>query len=393
MRYDNREIGTFFSLVRAGLFPVHGEGSMDHGSSQDVDWEDVYRLAEEQSVIGLVASGIEAIQGEWLKVNGSPMVPQAVALQFIGRTLQIEQRNKAMNAFVAELIDGLRKADVYTLVVKGQGIAQCYEKPLWRSCGDVDLLLSKDNYDQAKAFLQSKANHIDAEDERRQHLGMTIDGWIVELHGTLLTGISNRLNKVISQVQDAIFLSGEVRSWMVHGERLMIDGSSRDVQVFLPSPDNDVFLVFSHILEHFYVGGIGLRQICDWCRLLWTYRESLNHGLLESRLHEAGIMTEWKGFAAFAVDYLGMPFGAMPFYENKQKWHKKADRLCTMILKTGNFGHNKDESYRGRTSKIKELMITFGRRIAEYWKLMRIFPTQVPGIFVTYVTGRVKANV
>ena len=259
MRSGNREVETFFSLVRAGLFPVHGEGSMDHGSSQDVDWEDVYRLAEEQSVIGLVASGIEAIQGEWLKVNGSPMVPQAVALQFIGQTLQIEQRNKAMNAFVAELIDGLRKADVYTLVVKGQGIAQCYEKPLWRSCGDVDLLLSNDNYDKAKAFLQSKANHIDAEDERRQHLGMTIDGWIVELHGTLLTGISKRLNNVISQVQDAIFLSGEVRSWMVRGERLMVDGSLRDVQVFLPSPDNDVFLVFSHILEHFYVGGIGLR--------------------------------------------------------------------------------------------------------------------------------------
>lgn len=246
----------------------------------------------------------------------------------------------------------------------------------------MDLLLSQKNYEKAKDYLQGKASHVDKEDEKRNHLGMTIDGWIVELHGTLLTGISNRLNKVILQVQDAILFSGEVRSWQ--------DGKT---QVFLPSADNDVFLVLSHILEHFYVGGIGLRQICDWCRLLWTYKGSINEKLLERRLKDAGIMTEWKGFAAFAVDYLGMPVAVMPFYEDKQKWHKKADRLCAMILETGNFGHNKDESYRDRTSKVKGLAITFGRRIAEYWKLMRIFPSKVPGIFVTYVTGRMKANV
>ena len=55
---------------------------------------------------------------------------------YIGQTLQIEQRNRAINEFVARLIGELRKADVYTLLVKEQGIAQCYERPLWRACGD-----------------------------------------------------------------------------------------------------------------------------------------------------------------------------------------------------------------------------------------------------------------
>lgn len=56
-------------------------------------------------------------------------------LQWIGEVQVIEQRNKAMNQFVAELIEKLRKADIYALLVKGQGIAQCYEKPLWRCSG------------------------------------------------------------------------------------------------------------------------------------------------------------------------------------------------------------------------------------------------------------------
>lgn len=57
----------------------------------------------------------------------------------------IEQRNKGMNIFISELIDKLQKEDIYAILVKGQGIAQCYEKPLWRSSGDIDLLLSDSN--------------------------------------------------------------------------------------------------------------------------------------------------------------------------------------------------------------------------------------------------------
>lgn len=48
------------------------------------------------------------------------------------------QRNKTMNALVAELIKKLRNKDVYTLLVKGQVVAQCYERPLWRCAGDID---------------------------------------------------------------------------------------------------------------------------------------------------------------------------------------------------------------------------------------------------------------
>ena len=79
--YKNQE--AFFALLRAGLFPVHGEGDMVHDSSfKDVDWEKVYLLAQEQSVQGLVLQGIETVQGSWLKVHGSPLVPKVLLLQW-----------------------------------------------------------------------------------------------------------------------------------------------------------------------------------------------------------------------------------------------------------------------------------------------------------------------
>lgn len=40
-------------------------------------------------------------------------VPQDVALEFVGSTLQLEQRNISMNVFIADLINKLRDKDIY----------------------------------------------------------------------------------------------------------------------------------------------------------------------------------------------------------------------------------------------------------------------------------------
>ena len=111
----------FFELVRAGLW----ENEVRLSNYKNIDFAEVYRLAEEQSVIGMVAAGIDHVV--------DVKVPQVWALQFAGQTIQLEQRNKAMNQFIADLIAKMREADIYTLLVKGQGIAQCYERPLWRT--------------------------------------------------------------------------------------------------------------------------------------------------------------------------------------------------------------------------------------------------------------------
>lgn len=199
---------------------------------KDIDYNEVYRLAEEQAVVGLVAAGIEHVK--------DVKIPQQVALTFVGSTLQLEQQNKAMDEFVARLIEQLRSQDIYALLIKGQGIAQCYERPLWCANGDVDLLLSVFNYQKSKGFLTPLASSFEQESIFGKHLELKIDSWVVELHGTQHTELSSRIDKVIDGVQDAIFYNGNVRSW-----------KNRNTLVFLPSPDNDVVIVFTHFLKHF----------------------------------------------------------------------------------------------------------------------------------------------
>ena len=141
-------------------------------------------------------------------------------------------------------------------------------------------------------------------------------------------------------------------------------------------------------IYHFFVEGVGLRQICDWCRMLWKNKESINTTLLEKRLKEAGLMTEWRIFAALAVNTLGMPVDAMPFY--KEGYTRKANLALRHIMKSGNFGHNNDVSYRGRHTGLVSNLITFYRRLKDFIKFSFIFPLDSPKFFVTYVAARMK---
>lgn len=351
MKLNKKTEQIFFKLLRAGLW----ERETLLTSIDDIDFMDVYRLAEEQAVVGLVAAGLEHVK--------DVKVPQEMALTFVGEALQLEQRNTSMNAFIGKLISRMRTVGIYTLLVKGQGVAQCYERPLWRACGDVDLFLSDDNYHKAKEYLCPLASSVEMESLPSKHLGMTIDNWVVELHGALYSSLSQRINKVLKNVTADTFYIGNVRSWL-----------NGNVQVFLLGVDSDIIYTFTHILGHFYKGGIGLRQICDWCRLLWTFKEKINKDLLEKRLRSMRLTTEWRAFGAFAVKYLGMPENAMPFYSSGQKWERKADKICSFILEVGNFGHNRDNSYYGSSSFMVRKTKSFGRRCGDLWRHSRIFP-------------------
>ncbi len=347
----NNNLQTFLALVRAGLW----EHDIQLKSFGQIVYPEVMRLAEEQSVLGVVTAGLEHVV--------DIKVPTDDLLQFIGQSLQIEQQNLAMNKFLAGLIESLAKENIHAILIKGQGIAQCYERPLWRTSGDVDLFLSEDNYKRAKTFLEQISSNVEEEHSYAKHIGMTIDNWVVELHGNLRSELWKRLDNMLDDIQQEIFCEDSVRSWQ-----------NNKVQIFLIRADEDVVYVFAHILQHFFKGGIGLRQVCDWCRLLYTYKESLNYGLLKSRIHKAGIMTEWKVFAALAVDYLGMPDKYIPLYDGSTRWKKKADRLLAFVLETGNFGHNRDMSYKNEDSAVSRKWKTFYQITSDTVKQFAIFP-------------------
>ena len=69
---------------------------------KEIDFNEVYRLAEEQSVIGLVAAGLDHVK--------DIKAPKEIVLQFVGTALQLERQNTAMNKFIGEMLDKMKRS-------------------------------------------------------------------------------------------------------------------------------------------------------------------------------------------------------------------------------------------------------------------------------------------
>ena len=244
------------------------------------------------------------------------------------------------------------------------------------------MFLSEDNYIKAKKSLSVISQKIEKETFLHKHLGLQIDNWVVELHGKLACGLLRRIDRGLERIYVDTFYGGNVRFWDNDGAR-----------VYLLSPENDSIYVFVHFLNHFYKGGIGLRQICDWTMLLWTYRDSLNKNYLEKSLLNMGLMTEWRAFGSFAINWLGMPADAMPFYSSDAKWLKKAIRIKDFIMEVGNFGHNRDTGYYVSRPFVVRKAISFWIRVKDLYHHARIFPLDSIRFFWGIMVNGLKAMI
>ena len=328
MNKSNKTEQQFFMLLRAGLW----ETDVRLKSICDDDFAEIIRLAKEQSVEGMIAAGIEHVADVEL--------PEEESVKLVGQAWHLELQN-----------------------TEGQGIAQCYERPLYRACGDVDFLLDEINFEKAKGLLLPKAHHIGQESKYAKHLGMRIEEWEVELHGTVRCGLSKRIDRVLDALQYDSCTKGNVRVW-----------KNGEAEVLLPAVDNDVLFVFTHFLNHFYKEGVGVRQICDWCRLLWTYRKEVDVDLLGTRLRAMGLMSEWKAFAAFAVGFLGMPQETMPYYDHSAKWKRKASLIKTFVMEVGNFGSKRDLTYHKKYPFIIRKSLSVIHRLRDVLRHAQLFP-------------------
>ena len=107
MKRHCESIGAFYAVLRAGLW----EQSVRLSNYFPLDYDAIISMAIEQSVVGLVASGLEQIED----LN----VPKQAALQILQPVVMIEGRNKAMNQFIADLAGQMSNAGIEAVLVKG----------------------------------------------------------------------------------------------------------------------------------------------------------------------------------------------------------------------------------------------------------------------------------
>ena len=348
----------FLELLRAGLWGVAADP--ENFKPDSVDWKAVLRVAKEQTMLAVVADGIETLPKElW--------PPKEVMMKLAIMRLKIEQTHVLLNSTITQIVRALDAQGVPSVLLKGQGIAQNYLRPESRTCGDIDLYTGHGGYQKAFEIIESlhegRAHKEAAECEH--HLHTSLNGVEVEIHRLASFLHGKRMNanfqKWTQESMDALFGTDRLAVWDNGG-----------TPVALAPATYNAFFILHHAVRHMTTEGVGFRQICDWTMLLHKCHAQVDVELLGRKLKELHMERIWQEFGRLAVGFLGLPASELPLAPADLTPGRKTHELLQHIFISGNFGrfdaNGRDHSevpylvrkWRSFTFQSRRLMKLFG---------------------------------
>ena len=355
----NRAQTQFLELLRAGLWGVAADP--ENFKPDSVDWKAVLRVAKEQTMLAVVADGIETLPKElW--------PPKEVMMKLAMMRLKIEQTHVLLNSTIAQIVRALDAQGVPSVLLKGQGIAQNYLRPESRTCGDIDLYTGHGGYKKAFEIIEGlhegRAHKEAAECEH--HLHTSLNGVEVEIHRLASFLHGKRMNanfqKWTQESMDALFGTDRLAVWDNGG-----------TPVALAPATYNAFFILHHAVRHMTTEGVGFRQICDWTMLLHKCHAQVDVELLGRKLKELHMERIWQEFGRLAVGFLGLPASELPLAPADLTPGRKTHELLQHIFISGNFGrfdaNGRDHSevpylvrkWRSFTFQSRRLMKLFGQ--------------------------------
>ena len=329
----------FFALLRAGLWnevPERGPFAVP------VDWEALYRLSFEQTVVPLVTDGINRLPADCLPGSEPERLDP-----FLGDLMATAKRNRVLDTFIPKLFRALDGIPV--VLIKGQSLAQDYPEPDRRQPGDIDLLLVPASYEAAKAVLRPKATKVEEEVPEIYHQGMHYRSVEVEIHGSISTLMSRKLDRKLAALLEEQFDGRAFPAVSIGGA---------DIPV--PEAGFNALYIFVHFLQHYWSGGVGLRQFIDWMTFVSVHKREIHPVILEQRLEDLGLLSVWKVFTGFAQEYLGCPAEKLPLAAAPDP--AKNARIWKYVRWCGHFGKKAD-----RTRKKESFLV---RKVHSFWRLV-----------------------
>ena len=301
----------FFELIQVAL------GTRDKLSKipSEEEWQEIYQLAVKQSLVGLTFSAIEQLNA----ADAFIKPPMSLFYEWLGEVTRIENQNGRQRSAATQLVGIFKEGNLRSCVLKGQGTAQLYKKPLRRQPGDIDLWVEGER-DEIISYIHSLNVNINKTDIKHADTCFFKDV-PVEIHflpSWMYCPITNyRLQKFFKQKSDVQFGNTDSLLGFTH-----------------TTVDFDLIFSLVHIYRHVFDEGVGLRQLLDYFHIL---KASTN----EQRENAIIILKQLKmqSFAGGVMWILEEIFGMSNTYSLCTANSKHGKFLLSEILIAGNFGH------------------------------------------------------
>lgn len=351
-------------LLRSGLW--NREVDFCCGDMEAINWQEVLAVAQKQTVLGVVGDGIDALP-EQLKPD------KDLLIRLYTTAYRNAQLHEFMNGVIAELFGVLEQYGVHGVLLKGQGMAMNYPDPTKRGCGDIDLYVEPGDYPAARNAFVDSGILTGPFREEMHHLEFSYKGVRVEIHWTP-TSYYNWANFRYLPDWSRDLLKRECCRKVLFENQV----------VCLPPVRFDAFFIFYHIYQHLFVGGVGLRQLCDWAVYLHRFRDEIDRELLSRDLRKMKVLNMWKILGCIAVDFLGLPQEEFPFYDGSCV--QKARFLMNhVILRSGNFGQYGDnDEGQCKYFRMKHFKMV-GRKMNHQKKILKFMNSEILSFWGYYL--------
>lgn len=327
----------FFELLRVGLGT--GGASTAVPALSPGDWDCLYRMAGEQSVLGIAYAGIER-----LPKDAQP--PMELAFQWASEAETVRGHNRLVNGVAVRLTQLFAAEGRRSAILKGAANARLYPDAFIRQCGDVDIWVEGGRDSILDLLMRLNllgSKDIDLPSYHHVHLLEPMDGVEVEVHFRPSSG--NRSPFTNARLQK--FLAAELANAELAPEGF-----------YVPSMKFALAMQLSHIQRHFLDGGVGLRQVVDYGVLLRRASDA-ERAELAANLRRFGLAHTAGALMWVLGRVLGLERELMPCKPDawRGRW------MLREVLDAGNFGF-----YRGAEPGFP------WRWFARRWKALRLFP-------------------
>ena len=268
MRYQTKAYKALFLLLQAGLWERKPKDISIFPLTQ-AEWNSVFVLAQQQTVLGITYRGLDYLP-EYLFPS------QELLIRWVAEIDRIEQRNLESNQSLIELVKLFSSHGLKPILQKGQGVATFYDRPLLRTCGDIDLWFpTREERLEAVRLIKEQGIAVHTAADRSNHymwhsIEVEHHRYLLDLQSPFAKGWGRRM---VLKMQPTTLTLVE----------------HTDTAILTPSPEINLLLLNAHICKHAIGLGIGLRQICDIARAYLTLHDRVDGEEIRALYHRAGL--------------------------------------------------------------------------------------------------------
>lgn len=284
----------------------------------EAEWQTIYDLSVQQSVLGVVFGGIE-------KLPNDRWPDKMMSMKFYAQVKYIRSfAEQAAEASVSS-VRHFSRENRRSVILKGASAAALYPAPELRSAGDVDIWVEGSR----RGIIRFCREVNPAAKVYYHHIPLAkVNGVEVEVHITP-TWMNNPFANARLQRWFKAF-------WADESHMVSAPCADREIPV-LDLSYNRVFLLI-HIFRHVFTDGVGLRHLMDYYYLLRQGTDEAEKAEVMAFLNSLNL----AGFAAAVMYVLREVFNLPRECMLTEPDPRRGAFLLKEILRAGNFGRYDD---------------------------------------------------